>query len=169
MTEEGILSASQDGCRCPIDWGWGEVADGVYTVMGPDQLTAGDPTIDRIIAETAGPKLCPRGETVLAPRESRNSAINLAHGPGKDEKAAICADILTLPASLRGSNGAPQLCRSFSAVSMKGCNASGLASDSRLAAWSAGVPIRMRLTGTSSTLPDSVRGTSAIWRISSGT
>jgi hypothetical protein len=27
----------------------------------------------------------------------------------------------------------------------------------------------MRLTGTSSTLPDSVRGTSAIWRISLGT
>ena len=32
----------------------------------------------------------------------------------------------------------------------------------RLAACSGGVPVRMRLTGTSSTLPDSVRGTSAI-------
>ena len=29
--------------------------------------------------------------------------------------------------------------------------------------------MRIRLTGTSSTLPESVRGTSAIWRISSGT
>ena len=41
-------------------------------------------------------------------------------------------------------------------------SAAGLASDSRLAACSGGVPIRIRLTGTSSTLPDSVRGTSAI-------
>ena len=38
----------------------------------------------------------------------------------------------------------------------------GLASESRLAACSAGVPIKIRFTGTSSTLPESVRGTSAI-------
>ena len=45
----------------------------------------------------------------------------------------------------------------------------GLASESRLAACSAGWPMRIRLTGTSSTLPDSVRGTSAIAWTSLGT
>src|SRR5262249_18831005 len=38
-----------------------------------------------------------------------------------------------------------------------------------LAASSGAAPIRIRLTGTSSTLPDSVRGTSAICTISLGT
>ena len=38
-----------------------------------------------------------------------------------------------------------------------------------LAACSGGVPVRIRLTGTSSTLPDSVRGTSAIAKTSLGT
>ena len=52
---------------------------------------------------------------------------------------------------------------------MNGSSAAGLASDSRDAARSTGVPVRIRLTGTSRILPDSVRGTSAIATISSGT
>ena len=48
-------------------------------------------------------------------------------------------------------------------------SAAGFASESRLAAWSAGVPVRIRLTGTSRTFPDRVRGTSAITWTSFGT
>ena len=44
-----------------------------------------------------------------------------------------------------------------------------MASESRLAACSGGVPVRIRFTGTSSTLPASVRGTSAISKTASGT
>ena len=47
--------------------------------------------------------------------------------------------------------------------------ASGSASESRLRAASVGSPERIRLTGTSSTLPDSVRGTAGTARTSSGT
>ena len=47
------------------------------------------------------------------------------------------------------------------AYSTKKSSAFGLASESRLAAFSGSVPCRIRLTGSSSTLPDSVRGTSA--------
>ena len=46
---------------------------------------------------------------------------------------------------------------------------SGLASAPLAAAASTGVPVRIRLTGTSSFLPDSVRGTARTWWISSGT
>ena len=48
-------------------------------------------------------------------------------------------------------------------------SADGFASESRLAACSGGVPARIRLTGTSRILPDSVRGTSATAKTSSGT
>jgi hypothetical protein len=44
-----------------------------------------------------------------------------------------------------------------------------LASESRLAAFAGSVPIRIRLTGTSSFLPLSVRGTESMRTISSGT
>ena len=44
-----------------------------------------------------------------------------------------------------------------------------MASESRLAALSADSPIRIRLTGTSSTLPESVRGISSIAKTSLGT
>ena len=55
-----------------------------------------------------------------------------------------------------------------SASSSNGRSASGSASESRLSARSAGSPERMRLTGTSSTFPDSVRGTAGTARTSSG-
>ena len=48
-------------------------------------------------------------------------------------------------------------------------SAAGSASESRAAATSGGVPVRMRFTGTSSFLPDSVRGTDGTASISSGT
>jgi hypothetical protein len=41
----------------------------------------------------------------------------------------------------------------------KAASDSGFASAPRAAAWSTGVPVRMRLTGTSSFLADRVRGT----------
>ena len=46
---------------------------------------------------------------------------------------------------------------------------SGFARAPRAAAWSSGVPVRMRFTGTSSFLPDRVRGTAPTWKTSSGT
>ena len=51
----------------------------------------------------------------------------------------------------------------------KNSSASGFASASRLTAVAGSWPMRMRLTGTSSTLPESVRGTASICRITSGT
>ena len=48
-------------------------------------------------------------------------------------------------------------------------SAAGSASDSFDAARAGGVPVRMRFTGTSSFLPDSVRGTAGATSMASGT
>jgi hypothetical protein len=64
-----------------------------------------------------------------------------------------------LRARHRVRRGAAQPARLASSTNQS--SASGLASESRLAAFSGSVPERIRFTGTSSSLPDSVRGTSS--------
>ena len=65
----------------------------------------------------------------------------------------------TPPRRPRLSLAQPASSRSFAKATNQS-NASGLASESRAAALSGSPPISTFLTGTSSTLPDSVRGTS---------
>ncbi len=89
----------------------------------------------------------------------RSTSLSLSQVPAVTNAA-------TVPVTITHEAGATTTCRlnageDGQCSATNGSRAAGFASESRLAACSGGVPIRMRFTGTSRTLPESVRGTSS--------
>ena len=110
-------------------------------------------------------------------RDSGNYASGRVTEESLAKAEAFCAELIErVDAELGPSLGGPVDQTALSepplsspARSTNQSSAAGLASESRLAALAGSPPCRILLTGTSSFLPDSVRGTSSIRWIASGT
>lgn len=65
MAQDCVVAAGQHNASSDGDGSWRAMADGVHAGVYGDQLTGGDPVVDRVASEAQGSQLSPGHMPVL--------------------------------------------------------------------------------------------------------